>query len=129
MTKPITRRPYYGAAHIRRREDLLPAAIGQACAVCGYEMRIGQALDLDHSDPIAKAAGEPGDRIIHTECNRSPRLRTGWSTRDRLCEVCGNPYHATHSVQYTCGRVCGAEFKRRNKAAGIVVPQQKTKRG
>ena len=60
----------YGVEHQKAREALLAEAIGQDCAYCGQVMKLGQALDLDHSEPELKAAGVPGDRITHAKCNR-----------------------------------------------------------
>jgi len=110
----VTNANAYGSLHQRRREELLPAAIGQACAVCGYEMRIGQALHLDHSDPEAKRRGEPGDRIIHAECNQERRGLKGKGPRYRDCLICGTSYHGHYAGQLTCSRACGIEMKRRN---------------
>jgi hypothetical protein len=60
----------YGAAHQKRRKQLLPLAYGTPCPICGLLMLLGQALDLDHSTPISKG-GTEGDRITHAFCNRS----------------------------------------------------------
>lgn len=104
----------YGSLHQRTRDELLPSAIGQACQVCGYEMRIGQALHLDHTDPEAKRRGEPGDRIIHAQCNQERRGLKGKGSRYRDCPICGSPYHANYARQRTCSQVCGIELRRRN---------------
>lgn len=62
----------YGGEHQRIRARLLPLAIGTPCPRCGQVMRADQALDLDHSTPIAHG-GQRGDRIVHAgPCNRAP---------------------------------------------------------
>jgi hypothetical protein len=71
MTKP------YGRRHHRLRHQLLPLAYGTPCPRCGEIMLPGEDpndwrtwLDLDHSDPLTKDIGLPGDRITHRRCNR-----------------------------------------------------------
>jgi hypothetical protein len=66
------RPPAYGPEHRRRRKVLLEqlAMIGaQPCPICGLPMTVRNRLHLDHSDPAAKARGEPGDRLVHAVCN------------------------------------------------------------
>lgn len=121
MTLSTTERGY-GRAHQARREELLPAAIGKPCGFCGYEMRIGQALDLDHSDPEARKRGEPGDRIVHAECNRAQRAfrgEFGLSRSTRFCEICGALFASRTRETRTCSRACGVELKRRNSPPKI----------
>lgn len=62
-----------GADHQRRRRELLPAAIGTACPLCGQTMRAGEQLDLDHSLQRRDHPGSVGDRIVHASCNRGRR--------------------------------------------------------
>jgi hypothetical protein len=68
--------PSYGPEHQRARLRLLRELIaGTPCPLCGEPMYPAtEELDLDHSDPRAKAAGLPGDRLTHRGCNRSPLL-------------------------------------------------------
>lgn len=61
----------YGTTHQQRRAALLPAAIGQACPLCGNVMTSDQPLHLDHTNPEDKLRGLPGDRITHSWCNES----------------------------------------------------------
>ena len=66
------RPPAYGPEHRRRRKVLLEqlAMLGSApCPLCGLPMTVANRLHLDHSDPAAKARGEPGDRLVHATCN------------------------------------------------------------
>lgn len=63
----------YGAAHRRRRAELLPLALGLPCPLCGAVMTAADALDLDHSTPLALDPGAVGDRIVHARCNRARR--------------------------------------------------------
>lgn len=72
----------YGWDHQQRRKKLLPKAYGMACALCGLVMLKGQALDLDHSTPLA-LGGSVGDRIIHAACNRSAGATMGNRMRRR----------------------------------------------
>ena len=60
----------YGAAHRRRRKQLLVFAIGMPCPVCGETMRADQRLDLDHTTPLIDNPFSIGDRIVHATCNR-----------------------------------------------------------
>jgi hypothetical protein len=58
------------------RRKLLPLAIGTDCPVCGEVMLADEALDLDHSVPLAVNPDQiAGDRIIHAICNR--RIKDG----------------------------------------------------
>jgi len=61
----------YGYAHQQKATQLKRAALGQPCPICGGPMLAGHQLDLDHTDPQAKALGLPGDRVTHATCNRS----------------------------------------------------------
>ena len=73
-----------GAAHIRRRKALLPAAIGTPCPgpADGIRSRkctgiiINGYADLDHTVPRA-LGGTAGDRIICSSCNRAAGARLG----------------------------------------------------
>lgn len=68
---PAGTRRGYGPAHRRKREELLAEFVeGQLCAFCDKPMLYGDNLDLDHSDPLARLRGEPGDRLTHSSCNR-----------------------------------------------------------
>lgn len=71
---PTTTERGYGSAHQRKRDALLPHAYGQPCPMCGRVMVYGQALDLDHTVPLA-LGGRDGDRIAHARCNRSRGAR------------------------------------------------------
>jgi hypothetical protein len=62
----------------KRRKQLLPYAYGTACPLCGLTMYEDEALDLDHSTPVALGGGaQPGDRIAHASCNRSAGATLG----------------------------------------------------
>lgn len=113
----MTNATAYGWKHQTRREELLPAAIGTDCPLCGYEMRIGQALDLDHSVPLADDPASVGDRIVHAECNRKAGARNHRNRQARVprtCVICGLEFFPSHSSQRACGRPCGVELRRRN---------------
>lgn len=43
------------------------------------------------------------------------------SRKPRLCEVCGNGYKPTHSLQRTCGRACGLRIQTRYAAPRVKV--------
>lgn len=61
----------YGGEHRRTRKALLEAFVcGDICPLCSEPMLDGDLLDLDHSDPMARLRGEPGDRLTHSSCNR-----------------------------------------------------------
>lgn len=113
----------YGHQHRMMRMKLLENLIpGSPCAFCGQPMYSEQALDLDHSDPASRLRGEPGDRLTHSVCNRregAQRRHGDRCGRKADCVICGDefPYHRFERGQRTCGRVCGAEFRRQNMAA------------
>lgn len=74
--KTSTTQRGYGAAHRRKRAELLPSAYGQPCSRCGQLMREGQALHLDHADH---------DRSVylgfsHASCNVKAGARKGART-------------------------------------------------
>lgn len=105
----------YGQAHRLVREALLGVFIvGTPCPMCAQPMLADDPLDLDHSDPASRLRGDPGDRLTHRACNRRTNWRGGPS--QAVCEICGGKYRA-HAGQRTCGRACGWELRRRNRAA------------
>lgn len=68
----------YGIEHQRTRAKLLAQLSTDTaqdkpwpCPRCGYPMLLWQPLDLGHTDPEAKQAGLPGDRLEHAGCNRA----------------------------------------------------------
>ena len=61
----------YGIAHQRRRAQLLPAAIGELCPLCGVVMLAFQDLDLHHSTSPVLDPRSVGDEIVHAACNRA----------------------------------------------------------
>lgn len=63
----------YGMEHKRTRAELLPTAIGTPCPLCGHIMQADDALDLDHTTPLARDRTARGDRICHASCNRGRR--------------------------------------------------------
>ena len=63
----------YGLHHLRRREQLLPCAIGTLCPICGQVMLASQKLHLDHSIPLRVDPTSVGDRIVHGRCNAAWR--------------------------------------------------------
>jgi 5-methylcytosine-specific restriction endonuclease McrA len=68
----------YGKAHRAMRARLLPMAYGTLCPLrCGYLMLPGQALELDHSVPLALNPNSVGDRIVHASCNRKRGAKLG----------------------------------------------------
>jgi hypothetical protein len=73
MHRPTAAARGYDNEHRRRRRALLPHAYGTACALCGLAMLPGQALDLDHTTPLAHDRSSKGDRIVHAACNRARR--------------------------------------------------------
>lgn len=112
----------YGAAHQRRRRELLPLSYGSNCPFCGEVMLEGQALDLDHTDPSARLLGLPGDRISHSACNRREGGLRGAATTNRRfkggpmkhCENC-----LTGPIRpraRTCSRACWQELRRKESA-------------
>lgn len=103
------------------RESLLWEAIGLPCPLCGFLMRIGQALDLDHVVPRSRG-GEGGPvRITHAQCNRSrqdreaPAIKPRGPRELRQCVICGQRYWPGYSRQRACSRPCGVELARRNR--------------
>lgn len=59
-----------GWQHQKRRRQLLPAAIGHQCPLCGTTITTSNAA-LDHSEARALGNRGPGDRIICAPCNNS----------------------------------------------------------
>jgi 5-methylcytosine-specific restriction endonuclease McrA len=76
----------YGKEHRKVRKAKLPYAIGETCAYCGRVMRDGEALDLDHSLPLALGGSGAGDRMVHASCNRAAgnRIRAELMRRARV---------------------------------------------
>lgn len=74
----------YGAAHQRRRAELLPGAYNTRCPRCGQLMLRGQDLDLGHGEDLALNPGAKGDRIEHADCNRAAGGRLGQQRRQLL---------------------------------------------
>lgn len=89
----------YGWAHKQRRKHLILAlvdhhtrtGIWKTCPRCDQTMAPDpllphDGLDLGHSDPEAKKAGRPGDRLEHSACNRSAgdgsRTPADWTSVD-----------------------------------------------
>lgn len=60
-----------GYAHQQTRKALLPYAYGTPCPICGNEMQVGQALDLDHEIPRSLGGVDGPKRMTHASCNRS----------------------------------------------------------
>jgi len=73
----------YGAEHQRRREELLPKAIGTLCPRCGETMFETDDLDLGHSEDLAINPHAVGDRIEHADCNRAAGARLGNALKAR----------------------------------------------
>ena len=71
----------YGAEHQRRRDELLPQAIGTDCPRCGKPMLATDDLDLGHSVDHAIDKHALGDRIEHANCNRSAGGRLGYELK------------------------------------------------
>ena len=69
----IDKRKAYGTEHRRRRRALRDAALYTLCPLCLKPMLPGQALDLDHTIPLADDVSSIGDRITHASCNRGRR--------------------------------------------------------
>ena len=66
----------YGPRHQQRRAELLAALAmwpGQPCPLCQAPMDVSQPLDLHHSNPAAKRAGQAGDTLAHAKCNRGEK--------------------------------------------------------
>lgn len=64
----------YGSPHRKLRTELIPAAIGTPCHLCGQPIRPGQDVALDHTEDRTGYRG-----IVHLTCNaadggrRTPR--------------------------------------------------------
>ncbi|GAB2906974.1 hypothetical protein GCM10027047_01550 [Rhodococcus aerolatus] len=68
-TRTTTQRGY-GAAHQRRRRELLAALVdGEPCPRCGLPMHHGQVLQAGHSTDLADDPGAVADRLEHARCN------------------------------------------------------------
>lgn len=68
-----TSRDGYGHRHREQRKRLIRAHVdGTPCWWCGEPMYRDQALDADHSTPLAAGAGAyaRADRLLHASCNR-----------------------------------------------------------
>lgn len=59
----------YGTEHQRRRARLVARAIGTDCPRCGKPMNRDQALELDHTTPLAVDRRSVGDAVTHASCN------------------------------------------------------------
>lgn len=124
----------YDHQHKSQRETLLWEAVGQACPLCGYEMRIGQALDLDHEVPISKGGRGGPVRITHAECNRARQdrdvvaIRARGPREIRACEICAQAYWPSYDRQRCCSRPCGVELQRRNRPSKPPKPEPKPRR-
>jgi 5-methylcytosine-specific restriction endonuclease McrA len=72
-------------AHAKLRKQLLPAAEGQACPLCGWPMHRTQRLALDHIIPMALGGQTViGDvRIVHERCNAIAGSQLGNTRRQR----------------------------------------------
>lgn len=73
----------YGAAHQRRKRQLLPKALNTPCPRCGQPMLRGQDLDLGHSIDLVTDPNAIGDQIEHAQCNRAAGGKIG-NERQRL---------------------------------------------
>jgi len=114
----------YGGAHQKLRKELgaLVQAGGVVCWRCGEDIQPGAPWDLGHDDLDRDQYRGPE----HQRCNRAVKGREpnapatmryaprGRTMTARTCEICGSTYSPSHSGQRTCGRVCGAELRRRN---------------
>jgi hypothetical protein len=87
--KPTTTERGYGYDHQRRRQALLPAALGQPCPGPAFGPRSPRCtglmlnpkhMDLDHTTPKA-LGGRQGDRIVCSPCNRGSGARLGNAIR------------------------------------------------
>jgi hypothetical protein len=115
---------------MNRRESLLWEAIGTPCPLCGYPMRIGQALDLDHVIPQSKGGRSGPVRVTHDYCNRSrqdreaPVIKARGPRKIRTCVICGQRYWPGYSQQRACSRPCGRELARRNRPPSVRQPPE-----
>lgn len=130
----------YGPAHQAERARRLRLwKPGDPCARCGQPMYGPVSrIDLGH-DHANVNGGYLG--LEHAACNRADGAARGnrmWQRRwavmaaaagarcgtcgqayrypPRTCSVCGRHYHPTRSVQYTCSRTCGSDYRRRTAA-------------
>jgi len=104
----------YGALHQAERKRLLPLAYGSLCPLCGELMTKSQRLDLDHSDPESRFIGQPGDRIVHSICNRREGGRRGNAAPSRSirpCQTCGKEFRGRRG-SLTCSRACWQVLRR-----------------
>lgn len=61
----------YGHAHRQARKIALEMFVdGTPCPLCGRPLRYYQALDLDHTVPIALGGRDGPKRLAHARCNR-----------------------------------------------------------
>lgn len=63
--------PRWLAEHKKTRARLLPDAYNTPCPRCKKPMLRGQDLDLGHTVDLADDPNAVGDRIEHSNCNRS----------------------------------------------------------
>jgi predicted nucleic acid-binding Zn ribbon protein len=94
------------------------------CWRCGRHITPGTPWDLGHDDHDRTTYRGPE----HQQCNRSTAATKGNRRRPsrlvvlppipkhRQCEICGATYTTAHREQRTCGRTCGQELRRRNRA-------------
>lgn len=127
----------YGRAHQLERERRLTRwHPGDPCARCGQPMwGPADRIHLGHTEDRTGYTG-----LEHSDCNTREGARRGnqnrgfkpaaagsnvrcktcgqpYSRAARACEMCGTHYHPSYGEQRTCGRKCGSELQRRNKAA------------
>lgn len=76
------------------------------CSICGKVV----ARNTLTSRP--QIICQPCRRVRRETANKAPRVRRP-SKRDRICEVCQNPYHANYDGQRTCSRTCGVKIHSR----------------
>jgi hypothetical protein len=102
-----------------------------ACWRCGKWVDSEADWDLGHDDHDRSAYRGPE----HVYCNRSNAKRTSAQLKSRRyrgkvwrrCEICGAAYRPSNWRQRTCGRVCGVELQKRNRAPAVSrKPQQPT---
>lgn len=125
----------YGTPHQALRAQLLARwRPGDPCARCGRPMwGPASKIDLGHDHVRGGYAG-----LEHSACNRRDgavrqnRARgvivtmapqappatcktcgKSYHRAARNCCICDRHYHPSRSIQYTCSRPCGAEYKRR----------------